>query len=343
LFKNYFYFSSTIKTLVNHFQKTAKELKKDLKKGFVVEIGSNDGEFIKALQKEGFRALGVDPASNIVKPKINAGLPMINDYFSEKLAKELVKKYGQADVIYSFHTLAHIPDMHDIVRGIKLVLKPEGFLAFEVHYLGNLLSEMQYDMIYHEHLYYYSLIALQNFFKNYDMEIYDLKRNDLRAGSISYFVQNVKTGKREITQDVMELRKKEIKRGFNNAKTYKKFDKEIGKTKKDLLFVLNKLKDKNIAGYGASGRGTVIANYVGLNPTRMKFVVDDSLAKQGSYMPGTHNPILSPLELLERKVDYSIVFAWPFINEVIKRNKRYLKNGGKFIIPLPKVKNINGK
>ncbi len=343
LFKKYFYFSSSIKTLVEHFNKTAQKISKNLKKGsFIVEIGCNDGEFIKALQKNKFNALGIDPAANIVKPLIKKGMPIINSYFNQSVANKIAKLYGNADAIYSFHSLAHIPDMHEVVKGIKLLLKPEGYLAFEVHYLGNLLRETQYDMIYHEHLHYYSLITLKKFFSQYEMEIYDIERNNLRSGSITYFVQDINTGKKRVSRRVKSLEKNELKEKLNTPIPYLRFYKKIKNTKKDLLHLLNKLNkdNKTITGYGASGRGAVIINYCGLDMKLLKFIVDDAPAKQGCFMPGTHNPIHSPQELINQNSDYSVVFAWPFIEEVKKRNQDYLRNGGKFILPLPKVKVI---
>lgn len=343
LFKKYFYFSSSINTLINHFKNTVKKIKKTLpKNSFFVEIGCNDGIFIRELLKNGYKALGIDPATNIVSPLIKQGMPIINDYFKQSVAKKIIKQHGNADAIYSFHSLAHIPDMHEVVKGIKLLLKPNGYLAFEVHYIGNLLKEIQYDMIYHEHLHYYSLITLKNFFNQYDMEIFDVEKNSLRAGSITYFIQNINSNKRKISKRVYELEKIELKEKLDTAQPYLSFDKKIKKTKKDLLRLLNKLNKKNklITGYGASGRGTVILNYCGLDTNLIKFVVDDAPAKQNCFMPGTHNPIYAPHELMQQKADYSVVFAWPFINEVRKRNTRYLKTGGKFILPLPIVKLI---
>lgn len=340
LFKRYFYFSSKIKTLVIHFQKTSKKLTKMLdKNSFILEIGCNDGEFIKAAQENKFRVLGVDPASNVVKPLIKKGMPIINSYFTEKLAKKIVEKHGQADAIISFHSLAHIPDMVDVARGIKLLLKDDGFLSFEVHYLGDLLKEHQYDMIYHEHLHYYSLITLKKFFEQFGMEIFNVEFHNIRAGSITYFVQHKNTGKRKINKKVKELATKERVLGFNTPRPYIAFNKNIQANKKEIFTLLKNLKAKKykIAGYGASGRGTVIANFCNLSPKLLEFVVDDSPAKQGFMMPGTHNMIFSPLELVKRKIDFAILFAWPFIKEVRKNNKLYIRRGGKFILPLPKV------
>lgn len=347
LFKNYFYFSSSIKTLVKHFETNVLELTTrmpDAKKRFIVEIGSNDGSFIESLLKNGYKALGVDPAENITKPLIQKGLPVINDYFSEKLAKKIVKKYGKADAIYSFHALAHIENMHDVAKGIKALLKQDGFLAFEVHYLGDLIQAIQYDMIYHEHQFYYSLLALQHFLAVYEMEIYDVKAVPVRAGSMMYFVQNKKYGKRKISQNVKLLSTKEKKQGLHKIQTYLAFSDRIQSTKRKLLQLLQAIKSKNqtIAGYGASGRGTIIMNYCNLTKDLLDFVIDDAPAKHGAYTPGTHHKIVPNTILYKKnKPDYTILFAWPFFEEVKKKNNEYLRNGGRFILPLPKIQIIS--
>ena len=344
LFKNYFYFSSSIKTLVEHFKKNVEELRNIFSKPkatFVVEIGCNDGSFVTELQKNNFRALGVDPASNVVRPLKRKGLPVINAYFTEKLADRIVKKYGRADAIYSFHTLAHIEDIQDVYRGIKNLLKNDGFLAVEVHYLGNLINEMQFDMIYHEHQYYYSLIAFQNFLKQFYMEVFDVKLLPIRGGSIQFFVQNKQsTKRREISSSVKKLLREEKKQEFDTVKRFKEYGKSIEKIKKNLIKILTDLNSKNkkIAGYGASGRGTIVINFCGLDKKYLDYVIDDAPAKHGAFMPGTHAKIVSSQILNSaQKPDYVLLFAWPFVEEIKKRQENYLRNGGKFIIPLPKV------
>jgi len=344
LFKNYFYFSSSIKTLVDHFENISNSLTKIFKKPnqtFVVEIGCNDGAFIKSLLSNNFKALGVDPAANVVNESIKKGIPIINDYFTEKLAKKIVKRYGKADAIFGFHSMAHIEDMHDVIRGVKQLLKKEGILVMEVHYLGNLIKELQYDMIYHEHQYYYSLLSLRSFFKLHGMEIYDVKTFNVRAGSIMFFIQNDR-GQRKISESVKELAQQEIKNGLNKAKTFESFFIKIETRKKQLLSLLKELKQKNyrIIGYGASGRGTIIANYCSLN-NYLSYIVDDTKAKHGTLLPGTHHRIFSSSKLdSQQKPDYALLFAWPFLKEVLERNKKFIRRGGKFIIPLPKVKII---
>lgn len=346
LFKNYFYFSSSIKTLISHFENIAKGLHKIFikpNKTFIIEIGANDGTFIRALIKHDFKAFGVDPAANVVKTAIKNDIPIINSYFTEKLAEKIIKKHGKADAIYSFHSMAHIENMHDVMRGVKKLLKKDGFLAMEVHYLGDLLRKIQYDMLYHEHQFYYSLLSLKNFFAMYDMEIFNAQKIPMRGGSIMYYIQNKNIGTRKISSAVKKLRNEEINQGLHNIQTYKKFSYYIEKTKADILKVLGrfKLNGKSIAGYGASGRGTILMNYCGLNKKYLDFVIDDAPAKHGAYTPGTHLKIVSSKILAAKnRPDAVVLFAWPFFDEVKKRNINYSKTGGKFIIPLPKVKII---
>lgn len=346
LFKDYFYHSSAIQTLVDYFQTNVEDIKKKFpnpSKSFIVEIGCNDASFIKSLIKNGYKALGIDPATNIVKPLIEKRIPILNDYFSQKLAKKIIENHGKADAIYSFNTLAHIENMHDVVKGIKLLLKKDGILAFQVHYLGSLVKETQYDMIYHEHQYYYSLLYLMNFFKKYNMEIFDIKFAKLHGGSIMYYVQNRKSGINTVSKKVLKLVKKEKTQGLDNAETFYDLSKKIKKQKKMLINLLTdfKNKKKKVAGYGASGRATVIMNYCGIDKNYLDYMVDDSPAKQYIYTPGTHLKIYPSSKLLKNKPNYILLFAWSFIHEIRQKNINYLKYKGKFIIPLPKVEIIN--
>lgn len=347
LFKKYFYFSSKINTLVNYFNKIALELNngfKDPKNTSILEIGSNDGALLNELSTFGFRTLGIDPAENIVKSIANKKIETINAFFTNSLAKEILKKYKKFDVIISFNTLAHIENMHSVIKGIKHLLKKDGIFEFGVHYLGKLIEERQFDMIYHEHQYYYSIITLKKFLASYDMEIYDVKQTNMHAGSIIIFAQNKSTGKRKITKNVNRIMKKELKMGLNNVAIYTSFMKSVNESKYDLLKLLKKIKDqhKKIAGYGASGRGTIMTNYYQLTDELIDYVVDDAPAKEGLYTPGNHLRIFSSNILYGKdKPNYVLIFAWAFIDEIKKRHKEFLKNNGKFIIPLPNVKIIS--
>lgn len=345
LFKKYFYFSSKIKTLVDHFEKAAEEFTQYLTNSnspFVVEIGSNDGSFVHAGLDNGWKIIGVDPASNIVGPLIKKGFPIMNAFFTEKLAHSIIKKHGKADMIFSSNTLAHIEDMHNVIRGILYLLKDEGIFVFEVHYLGNLVKQFQYDMIYHEHQYYYSLHAIRNLVASYNMEIFDIAHIPIHAGSVRFYVQHKKS-KREVRKKVFEELQKEVEWGLTEVKSLKMFKSNIEQKKKNLLYLLHELKKnkKKIAGYGASGRGTIIMNYCNIDHRLLDYVIDDSPVKQGLYTPGNHLKIVSS-EILKTKQrpDYILVFAWSFIEEIKKRNREFIRNDGKFILPLPEVKVI---
>lgn len=345
LFNKYYYYSSAIQTLVAHFQITADEFAKQFfptNSKLIVEIGCNDGSFIKECLNRGFNAVGIDPAKNIVKPLIKKGLPIINDYFTQKTAKEIKNKYGKADIVFSSNTLAHIEDLHEVFKGIINLLKDDGILVFENHYLGNLIKEMQYDMIYHEHQYYYSLNTLINFLKLHNLEVFNIKFIPIHAGSIRMYVQK-KGGENKIENIVTETLKNENKYGLTKKKTFIDYNKKIEKSKNDLIKVLQSLKKKNktISGYGASGRGTIIMNYCNLGINFLNYVIDDAPVKQGTYTPGNHLQIISSKVLTGKNMpDYVVLFAWSFWDEIKKRNTAYIKNGGKFIIPLPEVKII---
>ena len=347
LFRNYFYFSSAIQTLVEHFGEFASEVKSRFLKTntpFVVEIGCNDGVLLRPLLSAGVKCVGVDPAKNVVESSGLAGSYIINDFFTEKLALQIRSTHEAADVILSSFSFAHIDDMVDVMKGVKALLKPDGILIFEVYYLGIILDEMQYDMMYHEHQSYYSLMALMNFFKRFRMEVFEVKRIPLRAGTFRFFVRNSGKGGNAVDRSVGELLEYERGRKLDELETYQEFGKKVKSTKVELMTLLSDLKKegKAIIGYGASGRATTIMTYSGIDGRYLDYVVDDAPAKHGYLTPGTHVPIQAwPAAETARMPDYAVVFAWPFIEEVKRRRKEYLDRGGKFIVPLPEVKVIS--
>lgn len=342
LFKNYFYFSSAIGTLVTHFKELADEVAAR-KPRLVVEIGCNDGVFLKPLIAKGVRAVGVDPATNVVKSSGLSEREIVNDCFTEKVARRIREQDGPADAIVSSFSFAHIDDMVDVMNGVKALLADDGIFIFEVYYLGIVLDEMQYDMIYHEHMSYYSLIALRNFFERFGLEIYDCKKIALRAGTIRFYARK-KTGKPP-TEAVTDLLAYEKARGIDKAETYTNFGEKVAKTKRDLMRLLDDLKrqKKSIIGYGASGRATTIMTYCGIDTRYLDYVVDDAPAKHGFYTPGTHVAIKPWSATEAARPDYVLCFAWSFIEEVKKKRADYLKTGGKFIVPLPEVKVFSGE
>jgi SAM-dependent methyltransferase len=349
LFKNYFFFSSAIETLVDHFKCFAQEIHERFLKGkqkpSAFELGCNDGVLLKPLATLGVRAVGIDPSTNVVS-SINAkNVTVINDFFTEKIARIINKEYGQFDVFLSSFSFAHIDDMIDIMKGVKCLLKDDGVLIIEIYYLGTLIDEMQYDMIYHEHMSYYSLKSLKSFLSRFEMEIFDVQNiPGVRSGSIRFYARNIGQRFEKISPAVHDMIRYEENRGFDKAATYSEYAERVAETRRQLLDMLIRLKNegKTIIGYGASGRGTVIMNYCGIDGRYLDYVVDDAPAKHGFYTPGTHLPIKSWDYVKEAKFpDYVVLFAWAFTDEVIKKRQEYLEQGGKFIIPLPEVRVIS--
>jgi len=348
LFQDYFYFSSSIGTLREHFRKYAAEVTSRFlnpPSAAVLEFGCNDGVLLQPLADEGIgTVIGVDPASNVLSSIDDQRLTLINDFFNESVADSVIERYGRMDMVLANNVYAHIPDIQSATQAVAQVLKRDGVFIFEVHYLGRVIDEMQYDMIYHEHLYYYSLLSAISHFAQYGMVVFDVQPVSIHAGSLRFYV--CKSGSKheaEISTRVSELKKKELERGFNNFETFQQFSNQVAEHKEELLLLLNRLRGEGytIAGYGASGRANTIIQYCGLDHRHLDFMIDDAPAKQGVFTPGSHFRI-HPSTILEGSSppDFLLVFAWSFLDEIQQRNQKYLDNGGRMIIPLPEIRTV---
>jgi len=347
LFKNYYYFSSFINTLKTHFEDYASYVVERFievpNNSTVVEFGCNDGVLLNPLSKKNIKNLiGVDPATNIVNQIKIKNVNIINNFFNVEIANQISDKYDKADLILANNVFAHIPDIRGTTLAVKNLLKKNGVFVFEVHYLEKIIGELQYDMIYHEHLYYYSLISLENFFSKYNLKIFDIKNIQTHGGSIRFYVSNTDSiHAKNITNDVKKMRDKEIKNGFNNLEIYKSFSKSVSLLKTELVSLIIDLRKKNkvIAGYGASGRANTVLQYLNITEDSISYMIDDSPEKIGLYTPGSNLEIKPRSILLSNNPpDYVIVFAWSFLDEIMKKNLEYLSNGGRFILPFPKIK-----
>jgi methylation protein EvaC len=348
LFDDYFYFSSSIRTLRDHFQEYAAEITSRFLKpaqSTVIEFGCNDGILLRPLADQGIRTvIGVDPATNVVRTIDDPRITVINDFFTEDVADQIVARHGKADMVMANNVYAHIPDIQGITRAVRTVLKDDGVFAFEVHYLGKVINEMQYDMIYHEHLYYYSLLSAINHFARYDMVVFDVKPVPIHAGSMRFYVctKGSRYAKR-IEASVMALRDEERANGFNRAETFASFAADVAERKAQLMALLNRLKaeGERVAGYGASGRANTMIQYCGIDHDHMEYMIDDAPAKAGFYTPGSHF-VVHPSAILQEgsPPGYLLVFAWSFLDEIARKNRSYLDNGGRMIVPLPDVRVI---
>jgi SAM-dependent methyltransferase len=344
--KDYFYASSAIETLRNHFEDYANNVSSRFltNKSNVLEIGCNDGIFLKPLVNIGIvQVIGVDPARNVVEKINDPRIVVINDFFNMTVAQNVKERFGSMDMIVANNVFAHIPDIQDITRAIYDLLSKDGVFIFEVHYLGKIIDEFQYDMIYHEHLYYYSLLSANEHFKRFDMLIFDFEFVSTHAGSIRFYVckKNATNPILKETDRIKNLMALEIQKGFDKLDIFQKFSTSLAGCKSELIRLLKKLKKegKTIYGYGASGRANTIIQFCGLSHELIDCIIDDAPSKIGYFTPGSHFEIVSSAVLYSaNKPDFILVFAWSFFDEIKAKNQSYLSAGGKMILPLPFVR-----
>jgi len=345
LFHNYFYFSSSIGTLREHFKTYAAEVAARFltpSTAKVLEFGCNDGVLLRPLADQGIRTvIGVDPAANVVATIDDPRVMVVNDFFTEEVARRIVAEHGPLDMVMANNVYAHVPDIQGTTRAVAQVLGDDGVFVFEVHYLDKVISELQYDMVYHEHLYYYSLLSAMSHFDRYGMMVFDIKPTPIHAGSMRFYV--CKKGSRHsgaVSEAVVALEAEERRKGFDRVDTFLRFSQSVAAHRDELLALLNRLRShgKRIAGYGASGRANTMIQYCGISHAHLDYMIDDAPAKTGFYTPGSHFEIhsRSVLEGPDRP-DYVLVFAWSFFDEIRKRNADYLASGGRMILPLPRV------
>lgn len=342
LFKDYVYVSSTSKVFIKHFEQFAKKAYRQLNlnsNSFVIDIGSNDGILLKPFKKLRTKVLGIEPAVEIAKIARSEGIDTVSDYFSKKLARAVVKKYGKADVITATNVFAHIDDLDEVIEGLKILLKDDGVFIMEAPYLIDFLQKRYFDLVYHEHLSYWSVDTLITLFKKLNMSIFSVEKVAVHGGSIRVFVKKEK-GRFSIDKNVEKFLVKEKKMKLKNIATYLEYAQRVYENKVKLLLLLEKIKaqGKTIAAYGAPGKGNTLLNFFSIGLETLDFVIDDSTFKQGLYTPGKHIPVVSSKLLYEKKPDYVLILAWNFAESIIEIHKNYQKNGGKFIIPVPKPK-----
>ncbi|HEY4500161.1 MAG TPA: class I SAM-dependent methyltransferase [Candidatus Paceibacterota bacterium] len=338
LFHNYHYNTGASKPLVDHFVRMAEDLSKNYlnsKNDLVVEIGSNDGVLIGDL-RDRHRVLGIDPASNIAKLARERGVKTITDYFGKRSAKKIHKKFGPAKIIVANNVFAHIDDIHDALGGVHILLHDDGHFVFECHWVGNLLGHGGFDQIYHEHLFYYSLHSLQTLLDTLGMVIKDVKLMPIHGESLRVYAG--KSG--ENNAAVRDFLKRERNIGLTKKETFLNFREKVNSNREKLTDLLGALKKlgKTIVGYGAPGKSTTLLNFHNIGPDILDFITDTTFAKQETYTPGTHIPVVSP-EILAKKIpDYILLLSWNYADAILEKEKSLREKGVKFIIPMPKVK-----
>jgi SAM-dependent methyltransferase len=341
LFRDYVYVSGTSPSFVKHFELYAKSLWDFMgldHESKVFEIGSNDGTMLRFFKERGAQVLGIDPAIRIAQAASDEGLLTINDFFTSTLACKVRHEYGPCDVIIANNVFAHIDDLGDVTMGVKTLLADEGVFAFEVSYLGDVIEKTLFDTIYHEHLSYHSVIALQPFFRRFGLELFKVERVNTHGGSLRGWVMH-KGAHHRPDRSVEEWIEREKAQGLSNIETFRQFYQKISNLKKDLNSLIKELKSqgKSIAGFGAPAKATTLMYEFGLGIEMIDFIVDDSPLKQGLLTPGLHIPVYPVAALYDRKPDYTLILAWNFAESIIKNHGKHLQEGGRFIVPIPEV------
>lgn len=343
MFRNYVYIPGTSKTMVEHFGEMAKENVGRFnlnKNSLVIDIGSNDGTLLKQFKAAGVKVLGIDPAKNIAAEATKQGIKTIGEFFNEKLAKEVSKKYGKADLMTGTNVIAHINDLVDLLKGVKALLKDKGVFIGEFPYLVDLIEHGEFDTIYHEHLSYFSIRSLLALAERTNFEIFDVKRTNVHGGSVQVFFRKKASSSDKPLPSVSELVALEKSKRLDYIAPFEEFANRTLKKKEELTKLLKELKaqGKRVAGYGAAAKGNVLTNFFRIGPDLLDYIVDSIPYKQGMYTPGLHIPIYAEKKLLEDQPDYTLILAWNFADEIIKKNAEYTKRGGKFITTVPEVK-----
>jgi SAM-dependent methyltransferase len=339
LFSEYVYFSSYSDVWVKHAKDCAIRYREEFAlnaDSFVVEIASNDGYLLCNFAEFGIPHLGIEPAINIAEVARGRGIETRVDFFTEKLANELAMDQ-HADLIIAYNVFAHAPDINDFVAGLKGLLASEGRAILEFPYATEMITNCEFDTIYHEHVFYFTLCSLQPIFNRHALRITSVERTPLHGGSLRLFVRH---GNHEADETVATLLAEEKEMGVMSASFYHGFSDKAERIREALRKHVVKLcaESKTIAAYGAAAKGTILLNYCGFDTEQIAFAVDRSPHKQGRLMPGVHVPIVPSDELAARAPDVTLLLAWNFADEILSQQQAYRDAGGKFLIPIPEVR-----
>jgi SAM-dependent methyltransferase len=341
LFSDYIYFSSFSDHMLKHAREASlryieeKQLNAD---SFVIEVASNDGYLLKNFVQAGVPCLGFEPAANIAEVARANGVDTLCDFFGEASASQLKAKRGTADLILGNNVFAHAPDTNDFVAGLHALLKHDGWVVLEFPYGVEMIDKVEFDTIYHEHVFYFTLTPLVPLFARHGLELFHVEHLTIHGGSLRLFACN--RGAETVRESVNQTLADEAARGVTSTSYYERFSERAKKVKADLIsfFEEQHSTGKRVAAYGASAKGSTLLNYVGKAARSLEFISDRSTYKQGQLSSGMHIPIVPAEELTARAPDFALLLVWNFADEVMAQQQAYRDAGGKFIIPLPDLR-----
>ena len=341
IFSEYAYFSSYSTSWLQHASDYADMAARrfQLAGGSrVVEIASNDGYLLQYFLQKGIPVLGVEPAANVAKTAVEKGIPTVVKFFGRRTAEELVAEYGHADLIVGNNVLAHVPDINDFVGGLKTLLARTGAITMEFPHLWRLIEENQFDTIYHEHFSYLSFSTVREVFEAHGLRLFDVEELPTHGGSLRVYACHVED-RRAAAPAVEKLLAAEEADGFRTIGRYLTFGPNVEETKRAILSFLIEARRarKQIAAYGAPGKGNTLLNYCGIRTDFLDYAVDRNPYKHGRFTPGTHIPIFPPEHIAETRPDYILILPWNLKDEIVAQLAYVREWGGQFVVPIPRV------
>ncbi|MCK4950306.1 MAG: methyltransferase domain-containing protein, partial [Gammaproteobacteria bacterium] len=342
IFSNYAYFSSYSDSWLAHAKKYTDHIIKNfdiVEKSQVIEIASNDGYLLQYFNERNIPVLGIEPAGNVAEVAVSKGIPTLNAFFGVETANMLANKGKQADLLLGNNVLAHVPDINDFVQGMKIILKPGGFITMEFPHLLKLMEGVQFDTIYHEHFSYFSLMTVLQIFSKHGLSLFDIEELDTHGGSLRIYAQHTDTGPYKVKPGIDHILEQEEKYGMKNIDTYTGFIRKVLHTKNMFLqFLLDASQQgKQVAAYGAPAKGNTLLNFCGIRADLIQYTVDRSPYKQGLFLPGSHIPVEAPDKLKQTKPDYIVILPWNLRDEIIEQASYVREWGAKFVVPVPEV------
>jgi 2-polyprenyl-3-methyl-5-hydroxy-6-metoxy-1,4-benzoquinol methylase len=341
IFSEYAYFSSYSTTWLEHARRYAEKAIRELSLGpesSVLEIASNDGYLLRWFAEGGVHVVGIEPARNVAKSAIEAGIPTRIEFFGVETATRFIAEEGKADLVIGNNVLAHVPDLRDFIGGLAIAVKPEGRISMEFPHLLNLIEQCQYDTIYHEHFSYLSLSTVRRMFAAHDLAVVDVEEIPTHGGSLRVWAAPASSAP-VANARVDAVLRRELDSGIEELGTYERFGIAVVESKRGLLdfLIARKREGRSIAGYGAPAKGNTLLNYCGIRSDFIDYTVDRSPHKQGHFLPGTHIPIHPVERIAETKPDYVLILPWNIAEEILDQMGFVRDWGGRFISPIPRV------